>query len=50
MEVRKILGTEVASGKLKMPVSPSMMYIFYGSEDTYDRAKVILGEMESLGM
>lgn len=42
MEIRKMRGEEVASGKLKMPKAPSMMYIFYGSEETYDKTKAIL--------
>lgn len=39
MEVRKIRGEEVASGKLKMPEAPSMMYIYYGTEETYDKTQ-----------
>lgn len=44
MEVRKMRGEEVASGQLKMPEAPSMMYIFYGSEETYDKTKATLGD------
>ncbi len=44
MEIRKMRGEEVASGKLKMPEAPSMMYIFYGSEETYDKTKATLGD------
>ncbi|MFS4494179.1 hypothetical protein [Maribacter sp. 2308TA10-17] len=44
MEVRKIRGEEVAAGTLKMPETPSMMYIFYGSEETYDKTKATLGD------
>jgi hypothetical protein len=44
MDVRKMRGEEVASGKLKMPEAPSMMYIFYGSEETYDKTKATLGD------
>lgn len=44
MEIRKIRGEEVASGELKMPESPSMMYIYYGTEETYDKAKATLGD------
>lgn len=36
-EKREIRGKEVASGKLKMPEEPSMMYIYYGSEENYDK-------------
>lgn len=44
MEVRKIRGEEVAAGKLKMPEAPSMMYIFYGTEETYDKTTGTLGD------
>ena len=44
MDIRKMRGEEVASGKLKMPEAPSMMYIFYGSEETYDKTKATLGD------
>ncbi len=44
MEVRKIRGEEVASGNLKMPESPSMMYIFYGTEETYDKTTGVIGD------
>lgn len=43
-EIRKIRAEEVASGALKMPGAPSMMYIFYGSEETYDKTKATLGD------
>lgn len=36
-EKREIRGKEVASGKLMMPEEPSMMYIFYGSDENYDK-------------
>ncbi|WP_297796135.1 hypothetical protein [uncultured Eudoraea sp.] len=36
-EKREIRGKEVATGKLKMPEEPSMMYIFYGSDENYDK-------------
>ena len=32
----KIRGEEVASGKLKMPDVPSMMYVYFGKEENYD--------------
>lgn len=35
-EKRAIRGEEVASGKLKMPEEPSMMYIFYGTDENYN--------------
>ncbi|MFK7814490.1 MAG: hypothetical protein AB8B59_18485 [Maribacter sp.] len=44
MDIRKMRGEEVAAGKLKMPEAPSMMYIFYGSEETYDKTKGTLGD------
>ena len=44
MEVREIRGAEVAAGTLKMPEAPSMMYIYYGSEETYDKTKATLGD------
>lgn len=43
-ELREIRGAEVAAGTLKMPESPTMMYIFYGSEETYDKTKATLGD------
>ncbi len=42
MEIRKMRGEEVASGKLKMPEAPSMMYIYYGSEEAYDKKQGVL--------
>ncbi len=43
-EKREIRGAEVASGKLKMPEEPSMMYIYFGSEATYDKTTAELGD------
>lgn len=43
-EIRKIRGEEVASGQLKMPEAPSMMYIFYGTEEAYDKTQGTLGD------
>ncbi|NAS11760.1 hypothetical protein [Poritiphilus flavus] len=37
-ERRKIRGEEIKSGKLKMPKEPSMMYVFFGKDENYDRA------------
>ncbi len=37
-ELRKIRGEEVASGKLKMPSEPSMMYVYSGKDENYDKA------------
>ncbi len=43
-EIQKIRGDEVASGALKMPESPSMMYIYYGTEEAYDKKTGVLGD------
>ena len=37
-EKREIQGAEVAAGKWQMPIVPSMMYVYYGSDDAYDKA------------
>lgn len=37
IEKRKIRKAEVESGKLKMPETPSTLYVFSGSEENYDR-------------
>jgi len=44
MDIRKMRGEEVAAGTLKMPESPSMMYIYYGTEETYDKTTGVLGD------
>jgi len=44
MEIRKKRGEEVATGTLQMPKAPSMMYIFYGTEETYDKTNATLGD------
>jgi hypothetical protein len=36
-EKREIRGAEVASGKIPMPKSPSMTYIFFGKDENYDK-------------
>jgi hypothetical protein len=36
-EKREIRGGEVASGKIPMPKSPSMTYIFFGKDKNYDK-------------
>lgn len=43
-EREKIREKEVASGKLKMPKEPSMMYVYYGKEEDYD---VKTGELQN---
>lgn len=37
IEKRKIRAEEADSGKLKMPDSPSTLYVFSGSEENYDK-------------
>ncbi|ALM06490.1 hypothetical protein SB49_00675 [Sediminicola sp. YIK13] len=39
-----IRGAEVAAGKLMMPKDPSMLYIYYGSEEAYDKASGTLSD------
>lgn len=41
-EKREIRGTEVAQGKLQMPLVPSMTYIYYGEEEDYDQRTGLL--------
>ncbi|WP_198440158.1 hypothetical protein [Pareuzebyella sediminis] len=36
-EKREIQGAEVAAGKWQMPLVPSMLYVYYGSDDAYDK-------------
>lgn len=36
-EKREIQGAEVAAGKWQMPIVPSMMYVYYGSDDAYNK-------------
>jgi len=42
-ERRAIRGEEMASGKLKMPEAPSMMYVYYGEDENYDK---VTGELK----
>ncbi len=44
MEIRKIRCEEVAAGTLKMPEDPSMMYIFYGTEENFDKSSGLLAD------
>lgn len=37
MEKREIRKKEAESGKLKMPDSPSMLYVYSGTEENYDK-------------
>jgi len=41
-EKREIRAQEVAAGTLKMPDSPSMLYVFYGKEEDYDKTTGML--------
>ena len=43
-EREKIRAKEVASGKIKMPKEPSMMYVYYGKSEDYD---VTTGELRN---
>ncbi|WP_339715580.1 hypothetical protein [uncultured Kriegella sp.] len=43
-EKREIQGAEVAAGKWQMPIVPSMMYVYYGSDEAYDKTTGILGD------
>ncbi len=43
-ELREVRAAEVADGTLKMPESPSMMYIYYGTEATYDKTTGAIGD------
>lgn len=35
-EILEIRGNEIASGELKMPGEPSMLYVYYGKSEDYD--------------
>ena len=41
-EKEEIRANEVADGKLKMPDAPSMLYIFYGKDEDYDKTTGLL--------
>lgn len=43
-EREKIRAKEVASGKIKMPKEPSMMYVYYGKSEDYD---IDTGELQN---
>ncbi|RAJ06151.1 hypothetical protein [Arenibacter echinorum] len=43
-EREKIRAKEVASGKIKMPKEPSMMYVYYGKSEDYD---ITTGELQN---
>ncbi len=39
-------GAEVESGKLQMPKEPSMLYVYYGTDEAYDKATGELGDAQ----
>jgi len=43
-EREKIRAKEVASGKIKMPKEPSMMYVYYGKSEDYN---IATGELQN---
>ena len=43
-EKREIQGAEVAAGKWQMPIVPSMMYVYYGSDEAYNKETGELGD------
>ncbi|NNE76977.1 MAG: hypothetical protein HKN31_07880 [Pricia sp.] len=43
-EKREIQGAEVAAGKWQMPIVPSMMYVYFGSDEAYDKTTGELGD------
>jgi hypothetical protein len=43
-EKREIQGAEVAAGKWQMPIVPSMMYVYYGSDEAYDKTTGALAD------
>lgn len=45
-EREKVRGAEVEAGKLQMPKEPSMLYVYYGSEEAYNKATGELGDAQ----
>ncbi len=43
-ELSEIRGSEVAKGLLKMPMEPSMMYVYFGSEAAYEKTTGALAD------
>jgi len=41
-ELRKIRSGEIESGTLKMPLAPSMLYVYFGTEEAYDKTSATL--------
>lgn len=45
-EREKVRGAEVEAGKLQMPEEPSMLYVYYGSDEAYDKTTGALGDAQ----
>ncbi|MGB6152569.1 MAG: hypothetical protein WBG48_11300 [Pricia sp.] len=45
-EREKIRGAEVEAGKLQMPKEPSMLYVYSGSDEAYDKTTGALGDAQ----
>lgn len=45
-EKEEIRGAEVESGKLQMPKEPSMLYVYYGTDEAYDKTTGKLGDAQ----
>jgi len=45
-EREKIRGAEVESGELQMPKEPSMLYVYYGTDEAYDKTTGELGDAQ----
>ncbi len=43
-EKEEIRGAEVESGELQMPKEPSMLYVYYGTDEAYDKTTGELGD------
>ncbi len=42
----EIRGAEVEAGKLQMPKEPSMLYVYYGTDEAYDKTTGELGDAQ----
>lgn len=45
-EREEIRGSEVEAGKLQMPKEPSMLYVYYGTDEAYDKTTGELGDAQ----
>lgn len=45
-EKEEIRKAEVESGKLQMPQEPSMLYVYYGSDEAYDKKTGQMGDAQ----